>query len=39
MKQKTKNLSKSKTKKKKKNLFKLEECLSKFKKYYDYDDI
>ena len=33
------NLSKSKIKKIEKNLYELEESLSKLKKYYDYDDI
>ena len=39
MKQKTKkNLSKSKIKEIKEHLLELEKCLSKLKKYYDYDD-
>ena len=33
-----KNLSQSKIKEIEKNLFELEESLSKLKKYYDYDD-
>ena len=33
-----KNLSQSKIKEIEKNLFELEESLSRFRKYYDYDD-